>query len=512
LNLSQKIKIEILNSASMDVPEIILYNSSFKFTDYSRNTTIKENLFPLDCFFFGRKESQHGLAQNENSLFYFVKNENISREHFRLNFRDCFEFQYEITHFQNYLKRNGYFVCENILSLISEFLGKGMYIRVKEMGSISGSWLISYNKQIQSNSPSSDHKVKYFYFFIQFKFENLKSKNSQFKMNPQNFNINLKQNNKVFSNKNWLRLLKGFTYRGQNDETIEIFQIFKKRKNILKRDRIQHILDLDDYFGLTQINCEHSNLKMINQTEKLYIDSSEIFKKKSHQTKNQTIIKQQDSKSFIKKVSQEKQFYRKIRNINQKHILDSLKDIKAIMSNKGELGIQEFIKNILPDLLNKECFEFDLILLHYDASYKYNSSTSIALLVVNSSFCNFEVKGFPIMFVKDAFYVRKKFGIDDTTVDKLCSSFGSNDYNFDTIKLANQMFQTPKNMSFMDVEEKISKGLSHGRVCLGFSIRQQARFIPKSWIFKIQDSGQLIFMIDNVLLKISFWNYLNKKK
>ena len=523
------------------MPNVWLFNSCFQFCEAQGLSAPTLKNYPMTDFFFGRKESESGLVNNQNSMYYFARNEKISREHFKLNFSHAFNLEFEVSPFVNFLNRSGYCLEKGIVKLIGKYLGRGIYLKVKEMGSISGSWLIGYTKLSHKKRFDPKRAKKEKGLFVKkdaslanqsfclnnsiYINEERLSQTNPLLMNDhlsnrcilnQNFvanqmkNTNLQliiqkhgSNKLIFSSKKSTRLMRGFTFKGKNEETIQIFQIFKKRSNVLKRERLEHILDLDNYLGFDSQHCI-SKSATINQQNFSDKKLSNLFSK--NRAKAFIQVDQNDS-TYQDTQAKDPQFFRKNKTISENEIFENLENISAIMSNEGELDVNNFRNNILPDLLQRKDFNFDLILIRYDPPNDFKPHTNIALLVVNAHFFEFQVKSFPIVFCNETFYLKKNFGIEQCKLSDLCKQLDSYRLDSNTMNLNKNVFEKQVNEHGVDLESEVNKLLENNSISLGFSIRKDLRFIPKSWIIKVNGVGELTFLFNNILVKVSFWSY-----
>ena len=177
------------------------------------------------------------------------------------------------------------------------------------------------------------------------------------------------------------------------------------------------------------------------------------------------------------------------------------------MSNKGEIEIHQFKQHILADLLRNQDINFDLIILNYDPCNDLELETNIALLIVNEKFYEFKVKSFPIVFTNDTFCIKKYFGLGKKSLREIDNQIDTFNLETNTNNMNNYIFKTPKNRMRTDIESEILAHLRKDRICIGFSIRKNKRFVANSWILKVSGVGELLFMINNVLIKVSFWHY-----
>lgn len=447
-----------------------MYNSAFWYSSQGQTTSVRQCPFPLQHLFFGRKESEQGLIQQADSLFYYSRNDNVSREHFRLSFGHSFDSQFELLGLLRLLHARGVSLEQVILKTLVAFLGEGLFIKVKEMGSLFGSWLVGYRRKPRSRQPGrEDSPEKESSEPVRVQARDQIRSNFRKKSIGQSEHI--RQSRRAHaesenSNSGLTRLVRGFTYRASNGETVEIYQILKKRGRQLKRERLEHVLDLEDYFASNRVS----------------------------------------ETPAPGAPTREQQSYRKFKSISETEVFESVRELKAIMSNRGELEVAEFKSAILPELLSKSEFDFDLVLIKFDSSSQDGLETDIALLVVNQSTFRFRVKSFSIVFQNDTFYLQKSLGLGSAGLARIDGLVHNFELESNTVDLNNFLFQTPRNRMKADVETEVHSELGKERVALGFSIRKNRRFIPNSWLLKVDGVGQLTFLVNNLLIKLNFWH------
>jgi len=187
------------------------------------------------------------------------------------------------------LNQKGYYLEKTIVKLIIKYVGKALFLKIKDLGSIFGSWLVGYKKKCNQKTkkikiipeksqtehdsllldPKLNSSLCYNYSISQsnpFSKQSLNNSFNPFCNNKLNFfkkkskirnqceEIPISNHGSHIHKNDLIRLIRGFTYKGSTNEMIEVFQIFKKRNNMLIRERLETILDLDEYINSNSAN------------------------------------------------------------------------------------------------------------------------------------------------------------------------------------------------------------------------------------------------------------------